>query len=30
VKSPNVEPIKRLIEEEKQHIVYLADLRKKL
>ena len=30
VKSPNVEPIKMLIEEEKQHIVYLADLRKKL
>ncbi len=30
VKSPNVEPIKKLIDEEKQHIVYLANLRKKL
>jgi rubrerythrin len=30
MRSPSVEPIKMLIEEEKRHIVYLADLRKKL
>ncbi|KPJ51181.1 hypothetical protein AMJ40_00840 [candidate division TA06 bacterium DG_26] len=30
VQSPNKEPIQKLINEEKQHIVYLSDLRKKL